>query len=362
MVYLLFILVCCNYLAYLRRLRELDFKSMLLYSSPVIFFWCLLIGGQYGVGTDYFNYLDMFTNGDLSYVEEGRGEYGFSYFIRSCFKLGIHGQGIFFVIAFIWSIIFLFVVYNLLGSKYFYLYLFAFIVFTGGFNNQMNGIRQYCAIYILWLAFTFLWQRQYIKSLLFFLLSPLFHQSAIVAIFVGLLMFLVSCYCRKRVLLYGILLIGTVCSILMTDEFISYFIPYFELYSDYLNRGAVEERSFILIISKLIYLPLFVCSIYLFPKMNIDEPLRRLFVFGICGYAWKLSTVSLALVSRLGLYFEFFSCIPLIYLLIYCIQKKYLVVYYSTIIYLTIPYSVKVLMYTFGSGEYSYTSYILRYI
>lgn len=355
MIYLLFVFICCGYLAYLRRFQKLNFEKTLMYASPVMFLWCLLIGGQYNVGTDYFSYLELFVTGDMFYVENLRGEYGFSYFVKMCHKLGIYGQGIFFVIAFIWALIFIYVAYKLVGSKYLYLYLFVYIVFTGGFNNQMNGIRQYFAIYILVLAFAFLWNRCFAKALLLFILAPLFHQTAVIPILLGLFCYFVISGFKSQLILYSIILMGFSVGLLISDETISYFLPYFEQYSDYLTRGAVEEQKVILLITKYIYIPLFLGGIYLFPKMNLMDFHKRLFVFGLCGYALKLSTVSLALVSRLGLYLEFFSCIPLIYLLLYLKNTRKNVAYGFSIVYLLLPYSMKVLISTYG--EYSYTSY-----
>lgn len=358
MVYLLFIFVCCNYLAYLRRLRELDFKSMLLYSSPVIFFWCILIGGQYGVGTDYFNYLDMFTNGDhLDYIEDIYGEYGFSCFVKTLHKLNIRGQSIFLIIAFIWSLIFMFAAFHLLGSKYLYLCLFVFIVFTGGFNNQMNLLKQYSSIYIMLLAFMLLFQKHYILALSFLLLCPLFHNSSLIAIFIGLFFYFIATVFRRRIMLYGILLIGIVCNFWISEETISLFIPYFDQYSNYMNRG-IENSDLLIQLTKCVYLPLFAYSIHLFPKMNLNKFLEKLFVFGICCYAMKLSVMSLELLSRMGLYFEFFSCIPLLCLLLYYRQKGSISMYYFLIIYLLLPYSLKVTF--FARAEYLYDSILLK--
>ena len=118
MIYLLFIVVNCGYLSLLSKCRKLSLGQTLLFGLPMLMMWSLLIGGQYNVGTDYFSYMEMFVPGaNLAYVNESRGEYAFSWFVETCQHLGVYGQGIFFVIAAVWSVIYLYIAYSLVGSK-----------------------------------------------------------------------------------------------------------------------------------------------------------------------------------------------------------------------------------------------------
>lgn len=356
MVYLFFITINCGYLSILRKYKGLDFWQTLLYSLPMLLMWCLLIGGQYNVGADYFSYMEMFVPGsNLDYVNN-RGEYAFSWFIETCQSIGIYGQGIFFAIAFVWGMIFLYIAYSLAGSKYIYLSLFVYIVFSGGFNNQMNGIRQYFAMYVLWLAITLFWKRYYLSSITLFVIVPFFHQSslAIMAILPILYYWIIGWSERKW--LYGILATGMVCSILISDEVIAYFLTYFDQYAGFLNSDLLGDQDPLLIFTKYVYLPLFLYAIFLFPKMNLDVTHKKMFVFGLCGYTLKLSVLTMSLVSRLGGYLLLFSCIPLVYLLIYLKREKRNVLYYLILIYLLLPYGIKVLM--FARWEYTYRFFL----
>lgn len=357
MIYLLFIAINCGYLSLLRKCKDLSLRQTLLFGLPMLLMWCLLIGGQYGVGTDYFTYMEMFVPGsNLGYVEDNRGEYAFSWFVETCQSIGIYGQGIFFAIAVVWAVMFLYVAYSLVNSKYIYLFLFVFIVFTGGFNNQMNGLRQYFAMYVLWLAVVLLWKRRYVGSIALFVVTPFFHQSslAIMAI-LPILYYWVSGW-RKRKRLYAILAIGMVCSVLISDEVIAFFLPYFEQYAGYFGTEKLGDQDPLRILTKYVCIPLFMYAIYLFPKMDLTEAQKRLFVFGLSGYALKLSVVSISLVSRLGLYLELFSCIPIIFLLIHLRRERRVLAYLLIMIYLLLPYSIKVLIAT--GGEYSYEFFL----
>lgn len=356
MIYILFIFISCGYLSVLRNYRVINFRKTLLYGLPVILLWCLLVGGQYNVGADYFSYMEMFVPGsNLGYVNN-RGEYAFSWFIETCQSIGIYGQGIFFVIALVWCIIFLYISYSLVGSKYIYLFLFVYVVFSGGFNNQMNGIRQYFAMYVLWLAITFFWKRHNLSSITLFVVVPFFHQSSLAIMAILPIFYYGLIGWSERKWLYGILATGMVCSILISDKVIVYFLPYFDQYSDFLNSDLLGDQDPLLILTKYVYLPLFLYAIFLFPKMDLDVPYKRIFVFGLCGYALRLSVLTMSLVSRLGGYLLLFSCIPLVYLLIYLKREKRNVLYYLILIYLLLPYGIKVLM--FARWEYTYRFFL----
>jgi hypothetical protein len=65
-------------------------------SSPILFLWLFICGGQYDVGTDYFSYLSVF-NGEGQELFIQKGEYLFYAFVVSCNYLGFSGQTLFFV-------------------------------------------------------------------------------------------------------------------------------------------------------------------------------------------------------------------------------------------------------------------------
>ena len=59
MVYLLFAVCSYLYLLLLSKYKEVGYKTVIVFSLPVIFAWVLIIGSQYYVGTDYPTYLSL---------------------------------------------------------------------------------------------------------------------------------------------------------------------------------------------------------------------------------------------------------------------------------------------------------------
>ena len=82
MVYLLFAVCSYLYLLLLSKYKEVGYKTVIVFSLPVIFAWVLIIGSQYYVGTDYPTYLSLFKNIDSAKNEDT--EFGFVYFVYLC--------------------------------------------------------------------------------------------------------------------------------------------------------------------------------------------------------------------------------------------------------------------------------------
>lgn len=358
MIYLLFLIISVTHLSVLNEFKPIHFGKLLLYGVPVIILWVLLIGGQYDVGTDYFNYLEIFRSGDVSYVKENRGELLFSGIVSSLWSLGIRGQGIYLVLALIWSIILFGIMYKCVGSRYLYLFLFVFIVFPGMFNNQMNGIRQYFAIYILTLGICFLRDERYFLTILFFLFSIYLHRSAFFIVPIILILYFFVSQCHNPLFLYVSIFTGIILSFLITPNIIAKFVPSGDVYFSYLDSDLVVSFSLSTKLPKYIYLPLMFDAINIFSHEKfLDERNMRFFTIGIIGYAIKLASLSVGMIHRLGLYFDILECVPLVYLLIWY-NRNNRVGYYAVIMYMLIPYAIKTLIST--TGEYSYDSFLLH--
>lgn len=164
MVYLFYLFFSFFYLRAI-RFYKVGWARLLLVSLPVVLLWILIIGGQYNVGTDYSSYIMHFNtkSEDLFYEKK---EYLFGYLIYISHELGIYGQGIVLLISAIWIILLLIISKYFLNSnlRYLYIFLFVFIVFPATFNNQMNGIRQYVAVYFFTLAVCLAMTRKLVAS------------------------------------------------------------------------------------------------------------------------------------------------------------------------------------------------------
>lgn len=365
MIYLIFLFFSCLYLYNLHRYRALSHRQLYIYFLPVILFWVLLIGGQYNVGTDYFAYMNIF-NGNLYYIAEHRGEFVFAALVRLCNTIGIYGQGIFFVLSFIWIILLIKIISYIIDSRHLYIFFFVFIVFTGIFHNQMNEIRQYSAVYLFTLSVCSFFAKKYKTAILLTFLMIFIHLSSIMAVIVfaiGLL-FLNSLVQHPKYLYY-IVLISLILSLTISEATIGNLLSHFsninmvDAYSSaYVNTGRIVQTGFASAVTKYVYIPLILYAIHTFSKMDLSVNEKKLFVVGICGYCFKLAIVSVAIIYRLGQYFDILMCIPLTYMLIHLSAKKKKRTYYAFMAYLLLPYALKVTV--LAVGEYQYHSIFLH--
>ena len=97
---------------------------------------------------------------------------------------------------------------------------------------------------------------------------------------------------------------------------------------------------------------------YKFHKMFLSRKQSQFFVIGTMGFAIKVSVLSLFIVDRIGRYLEIFSCLPIVFLLIYYKKIRRIECFIFILLYLMTPYLVKVL--TSQTGGYSYDSILLH--
>lgn len=359
MTYLLFLIFSCLYLYSIGRhnvFGEISVKSFICF-FPIILSWFVIVGGQYNVGSDYFSYLYYFTSGDSSYFES-KGDYLFALFIRFCNSIGIEGQGVFFLLSLIWILILFYVMSTIVKGKYFNIFFFVFLVFSGAFHNQMNGVRQYSAIYFFSLGICLFSNKKYLISILSFLATIFIHRSSIVVILIALFIFYIHHRLMSVRILSLILLLSFVLSFIPIDFLLNYFISYFEQYSSYYELGIMEDIELESRLIKYVNIPLVFYAIYLFPRMELDKKEKFLFVFGICSFSLKIFFTTMTLLSRIGQYFDVMSCVPLIFMFVYLHKFKYNQ-YLLFVLYLLLPYVMKVTL--FATREYLYQS-IFMYV
>ena len=159
------------YLLLLSKYKEVGYKTVIVFSLPVIFAWVLIIGSQYYVGTDYPTYLSLFKNIDSAKNEDT--EFGFVYFVYLCNYLGFYGQDLFFIIAFFWILSLLQISRTITTSKYVFIFVFVFVTVSTVFNNQMNGVRQYVAVYFFTSSVLYMLNKKYVLFLIAFFLIDL---------------------------------------------------------------------------------------------------------------------------------------------------------------------------------------------
>lgn len=150
MIFLINVIISCGYLYITRNVKKIS----LLYCFPIIFLWTFILGFQYGVGTDYFSYLNIYNSeaGLSRYFY--KKEFLFFYFVSFLRILSSNGQIFFILVSLIENCLFfyylkLMINNQLISKRKLSLFIFLFLCFGTNFYNQMNGIRQYFNIYLL---------------------------------------------------------------------------------------------------------------------------------------------------------------------------------------------------------------------
>ena len=139
------------------------------------------------MGTDYPTYLSLFKNIDSAKNEDT--EFGFVYFVYLCNYLGFYGQDLFFIIAFFWILSLLQISRTITTSKYVFIFVFVFVTVSTVFNNQMNGVRQYVAVYFFTSSVLYMLNKKYVLFLIAFFLSFSWHMSAVILVPILLLFY-----------------------------------------------------------------------------------------------------------------------------------------------------------------------------
>ncbi len=356
MYYLLFLFI--NYLVF-NELENYKGGGKYFKIGCLAFFvlsWTLMIGSQLGVGSDYYSYLGTFRDGTNMYHFLRNKEYLFVYFVKFMWLLGIKGQGIFFVVALIQGLLFLKIMTEVFGSKKLYTALFVFICFSTVFNNQMNVLRQYIAIYMVTLSTIYFLKKKYIYWGLLFFSSIFFHKSA----FFLLPLFGVLLFFKDKIMNYKLQIALIVLGVILANvDFMEWMkqilIPLG--YKHFLYDGILHEISFKSKIVEFFFVPFFIYIVYKFgtlKKLKLSDLERNLFNIGVIGFIIKLATLSLNVLNRFNAYFEIFMIFPFVFFLTKAKGKKNNEV--KTLLWLAILgiYALKVTL--FAVREYSYNS------
>lgn len=169
-------------------LLSTPFKSNnnIYYPLSFISYILLLIfaGFRYGIGTDYFNYEDIFFNIHKNTNYNSGLEYGF-YFLSNILPQKKEG---FFSLIFITSLITNFILFLAIKNRVkdktpqerFLILLYFFI--SNLYFLPFNGIRQGIAFSCTLLSFIFIKERRFFYFLILILLGSLFHKSVLLFI------------------------------------------------------------------------------------------------------------------------------------------------------------------------------------
>lgn len=310
---------------------------------------------QYEVGTDYSSYYSI-AEENTYWLFERKSEYLYFWLFYAIDYLDLGGQSFFIITSLLNSFLLVNVLakMNSFGFRVSVL-VFIFLVFSGMYQNQMNGIRTFTAVYAFLNAFMYKIDRKWFAVILFSILGVISHQSfLIVFVFLFLPSSVFLWAANYPVIIFSSSLLGYI--FVMTDQAVAYLINTFlPFYSHYVGSRFSEGVSFFNIFTKLIYLPVFLIFLYGFAEnKNLFCRTGKLLIgVWLFTYFMYVSFYSSGLLFRAYHYFSFFSLVPIYYVLVHSVFRVYR---YPVMFYLFFLFIFKV--FVFPVGEYHYKSII----
>ena len=346
--------VVCSYYAqkYLQHISGCHFTTYLLLYSPVWVLWLLICGSQYEVGTDYIAYYDIFSNAEAySRFYIAKGEWLFTLIILSLHKLGVSPQ-LFFVFFYSINFLCLIGIMYLLKDRSSWLFIFLFIAFSTVFNNQLNGLRQYTAIYMVTFAYVCYYHKKSLWLLLLqIVLAGGIHLSAFFTLpFIFVLKWKFEC--RTAVFLLAFASYFAMFGNLgVFNDLITNYVP---LYKAYLDSDFNTSNASSIILTKFIFLPIYLYAIKLVKNVRVSEFDLYLFRIGILGYAIRLAFLGNMIFNRVGQTFVLISILPVYVALKIMYGKNKKIPFILTVSFIAFFYLLKTV--AFPKQEYLYNS------
>lgn len=355
---LLYSLWCSSRLSYLYEHSNIrkTFVCYFILFSPIWLVWLLICGGQFEVGTDYSSYYSIFEDVNSGYYY-AKGEWLFAYIVETGHSIGLPPQGMFFVFYFC-NFLFFFRSASLLEKRYVYLFILLYITLSTVFNNQLNGLRQYSAIYIITYGIvSFYINKSYWKYLFWIMLAGGIHASSYLALpFCFLLHLNISNIKIYYFLVISSSLFSLFGSYNWLTNIVGSYLP--THYLVYIDSGFNSSNDLIKIATKLFFVPLYLLSIHTVKDKKITDMDKYLFKIGLFAYSIRLFFLENIIFNRIGQLFVLVAIFPLyIYMkYLYLNGRKKMLLF--IIMLLMLFYFAKTLL--FPSGEYLYQSIYFR--
>lgn len=293
--------------------------------------YSIIFGLRYGVGVDFFGYLNIYekfrlSGGDILLREDF--EEGFLFIIKQLGYRNIHYGWFFGIIAFLQ--IFL-VFYSVKKDKYIYPFLVITFFLGCSWLNFANGLRQILVMCLFFVSLRYATNKQFIWYYLFLCLAVLFHTSAIVLFLIyPLLWFKEEWFSNIKLQMF--LLVLSLC--LMRFDIILYLV-------DYIERGAIllgydsffEKRYADRVLREHIslgigfYINLFIDIICIIFSTEVKHWFRHRFIVYIynlyfVGTLLFYIFINSAIIGRLNYYFYGFRFLFAAYVLYYLFYKR----------------------------------------
>lgn len=352
MIYFINALFSVFYMYSFRKMKKFNF----IIFFPVFFLWLLIIGLQYGVGTDYFNYLNIFYNENNLSLYYRTKEYIFYYYVKGLKNIFLNGQSLFIVTSLLENLLIYFFIKkllkeNIISKKKIFVFIFLFLCYGTNFYNQMNILRQYFNVYLLSFALINIYNKEIFRYIFNFLIGMNIHRSFLYLfpIFIG--KFLIN-KLNKKFLIF-LLILSFLFNFMPVLEWMKKILIYIPRYSHYIYSDYFEEIPLINKMTKFIYIPFYFLAINLLDKIEDDKKIYILKV-GILAFIFRIFCLKITVLNRVGEYFVLFSIFPLYFLLIENYKNKKYFLIFILVLIIILLFSIKVLI--LPRGEYLYKS------
>ena len=325
-----------------------------LFAASILFLLLLAIPAlQLGVGTDYEDYISLAAGESPTAVFFKKSELLYYYLINAITITGSPPH-LFIVASSLLNTILLFNVFRKLKVHGYQVsvLIILFLIITGMYQNQMNAIRNYTAIYAFLNAVIYKSERKTAALLFFSAVGILAHQSYIL----GLILLSIPSSMLVRIpkspwFWYLASLVGT---LILSQPVTLHFIinSIFPYYSHYLDTNNLSPADPINIATKAYLLPINILFIYTLhsTRSRLSSLEKHLISYWLLS-SWFFLTLftSGLLFFRAWHYLAFFQIIPIYYVLT---QRKTKQLAPFIFLLIITPFLLKVL--AFPQGEYHY--------
>lgn len=319
-------------------------KSKYLILVPIAIY-AIVFGMRYGVGADYFRYLESYMSG--LFVDNRRWAPIFKYIATGCKAADLHFSVWFAICAFIPLVC---VFLSVDKYKYIYPYL-AFTFMLGGiWLSYSNGLRQIMAFGFFALTIPFLKEKKWLYYLIGVYLASLCHTSALILLPLPLFYIWRHQTYFNNVklelsLLIMALLIGNI-------NYIQSFMTTFDKlivamdYDYYTESGSVVKKDVNIGVGY--YINLLIDIIIICFNRNAKKKLSNttypiIFDLAFVGILLKYAFTGVQLLNRINYYFDGFNYIAAAYTLYYLHSNKkynylYLLIGFFVLRYMAVLY------------------------
>lgn len=288
----------------LNRLKASKWLTVILVSIPLV----CIAGFRWKVGTDFVTYYSTFTeipNYSLSflfgktYSDFIPYERGFSLLVWIIGLINKNPQFIIFITSLINVVIVVVALkkYSRNFSLSIYLYVTSMIYFS-----TFNGIRQWIASVIIFIAFKYLINRDLKKYLIFVLITSMIHISSLIMIPVY---FIVNFKPFGKKIIIIVVIIGIISVLLQPILQNLEVFTTDTRYSEYMNVS--EEDDGVNIFRVLVAAVPVIISFIFYNKLKDDKENRFLINFATLNFLVLFLAMQSTIIARLTMYFELYN-------------------------------------------------------